>query len=208
MVLLEEIVADAKKTALIVIDVVNDICEFGFRYDQERWDINPIRDIVENSLLPFISRSKEAQIPTVFVKSAYTPRQFENDPHPIINFCVEGTKGAEFYRLRQEDASYIYTKRQHSALFELPYEEGRVTELHRWLQEKGMQQLIIVGVTGTNCIPRNVDDAVKLRYEVILPRDCVASRGQRIEQQLLNIKGYEEHPDVIVVNSGKIKYQI
>lgn len=207
MLLLEDIAADAKKTALIVIDVVNDICEFGFRYDQEEWDINPIREMVENFLLPFISRSKELQIPIVFVKSAYTPRQFENDAHPILNFCIDGTDGVKFYRLRQEDASYVYTKRQHSALFELPYEEGRVTELHKWLQEKGMQQLIIAGVTGTNCIPRNADDAVKLHYKVILPRDCVASRGQRIEQQLLNIKGYEEHPGIVVVNSGRIKYQ-
>ena len=207
MVLLEGIVADAKRTALIVIDIVNDICEFGFRYDQQ-WDIKPIRKMVEDSLLPFINRSKEAQIPIVFVKSSYTSRQFENDPHPILNFCIDGTEGAEFYRLRQEDAYYIYTKRQHSALFELPYEEERVTELHKWLQESGMQHLIIVGVTGTNCIPKNVDDAVKLGYKVILPRDCVASRGQRIEQQLLNIRRYEEHHEVMVVNSGQIKYKI
>ena len=164
--------------------------------------------MVEDSLLPFINRSKEAQIPIVFVRSSYTLRQFENDPHPIINFCIDGTVGAEFYKLRQEDASYVYTKRQHSAFFELPYEGGRVTELHRWLQERGMQQLIIVGVTGTTCVPRNVDDAVKLGYKVILPRDCVASRGQRMEQQFLNIKGYEEHPEVIVVNSGQIRYKI
>ena len=206
--LLEEILVTPEKTALVVIDVVNDICEFGFRYDQKKWDINSIRKMVENSLLPFISRSKEAQVQIIFVKSSYTPRQFENDAHPILNFCIGGTEGAEFYRLRQEDANYIYTKRQHSALFELPYEEGRVTELHKWLQERDLQQPIIVGVTGTNCVPRNVDDAVKLRYKVILPRDYMASRGQRIEQQLLNIRGYEEHPEVMVVNSGQIMYRI
>ena len=176
MVLLEELVADARKTALIVIDIVNDICEFGFRYDQEGWDINPIRNMVENSLLPFVSRSKEEQIPIVFVRSSYTPLQFKNDPHSIINFCIDGTEGAEFYRLRKKDATYVYTKQQHSALFELSYQERRVTELHRWLQERGLQHLIIVGVTGTNCVPKNVDDAVKLGYKVILPRDCVASR--------------------------------
>lgn len=205
--LLEEILIAPEKTALVVIDAVNDIFADSGRYAQKEWNIKPLQEMFEKSLLPLIDKLKII-IPVVFVKSAYTPNQFINDEHPITDFCVEGTEGADFYKLNPRDAAYIYSKRQHSALFELPYEEERTTELHKWLQGKGTRQLIITGATNTNCIPVNVKHALQLEYEVIVPKDCIASRGERIEGHEANLMWYINHRGINVVDSKKIKYRL
>ena len=203
--LLEEILVAPEKTALVVIDAVNDIFSDSGRYTQKEWNIKPLQEMFENSLLPFINKLK-GTIPIVLVKSAYKPNQFINDKHPITDFCVEGTEGADFYKLDPGDAAYIYSKRQHSALFELPYEEKRTTELHRWLQGKEIRHLIITGATNTNCIPVNVKHALQLEYGVIVPRDCIASRGERSEGHEANVMDYTVHSRISVVDSKKIKY--
>ena len=203
--LLEEILVTPEKTALVVIDVVNDIFSDQGRYAQKEWNIKPLQEMFEKSLLPLIDKLKGI-MPVVFVKSAYSPNQFINDKHPITDFCVEGTEGANFYKLNTIDATYIYSKHQHSALFELPYEEERTTELHQWLQSKEIRQPIITGVTNTNCIPVNVKHALQLGYEVIVPRDCIASRGERKEEHMANLMGYVTHSGISVVDSKKIKY--
>lgn len=206
MALLEEILVDTRKTALVVVDLVNDIFADWGRYKQKEWGIKPLQEMVEKSLLQFIDKSKGI-IPIVFIKSAYTPFQFEKDEHPITHFCVEGTEGADFYKLNPKDATYIYTKHHHSALFEFPYEDGRTTELHKWLHEKGIKTLALLGATGTNCIPKNAEHAHSLGYRVVIVKDCIASRGQRMNDHELNIKRYEAHPQILVVNSSQILYK-
>ena len=201
--LLEEILVNPEKTALVVIDVVNDIFADSGRYAQKGWNIKPLQEMFEKYLSPLIDRLK-GTIPLVFVKSSYTPNQFINDKHPITNFCDDGTEGADFYKLNLKDAAYIYTKDQHSALFKFPYENQSTTELHQWLKGKGIQNLIITGATNTNCIPVNVKHALQLGYGVIVPTDCIASRGERSEEHRSNVMGYIGHSGISVVDSKTI----
>jgi nicotinamidase-related amidase len=205
---LDEILIDGKDTALVVIDVVKDICAEGFRYAQLDWDRKPILEMVHDSLLPFIQRSR-GRLPIAFVRSEYQPREFENDPYPITGMCLRGTDGAGFYLLRAENADNVFVKNHWSALLEYPYENGTQTELHKWLQQIDIHSLIIAGLTFTHCIPQNIGHALQLGYGVILPRNLVASRGERIEGSdghKANIKKYEEHPRVLVIESFQITY--
>ncbi|MBI2101995.1 cysteine hydrolase [Candidatus Woesearchaeota archaeon] len=197
----------AKDTALIVIDVVNDICAAGFAYDRKAWDRTLIVKMVEDSLAPFIKLSK-GQVPIVFINSEYTPTQFKEDPIPIENFCVKGTQGADFYKINKSDATHIFTKHHWSAFYEHPYEGGLPTRLHSLLQQEKIKTIMISGVTGTHCVPKNVEHASKLGYQVVVLRDCIASRGdeERRQQHMKNLKAFEQHSGIIVVNSNQILY--
>ena len=212
MATLDNIVVDGSSTALVVIDIVNDIfAESGVYHHQKEWDRKPMLTMLESSLLPFIQRSK-GKIPIVFVNSEYTPDEFKDDPYPIENFCIKGTPGTEFFRLDRTDADIVFTKNHWSVFFlydpeKKAYDYSKLTELEARLQEKGIRNLIVTGVTGTHCIPINIEHALRLRYDVIVPRDCVASRGERTEHHIENIRGYEKHPEVKVVDSTKIQYQ-
>ena len=205
---LEEIIV-GKDAVLVVIDVVKDICADGFRYDKRNWDRQPILEMTDR-LLPFIQKTK-GKIKIVFVNSEYTIDQFKDDPYPITDFCIAGTQGTNFYKLDSRDADFVYTKHHWSAFLHYPYEEQKTTEMHEWLQNIGVKQIIMTGLTFTHCISSNVGHALQLGYQVILPRDLVASRGERmrmsgIEGHIAKLKIYEEHPQVMVVDSANIKY--
>lgn len=205
--ILEEILIDSGATALVVIDAVNDMFADWGRYSQMGWEIKSFQEMAEKSLFPFIAESK-GKIPLVFVRSEYEPNQFANDKHAITDFCVKGTTGADFYQLNPKDAAYICTKHQHSAFLEIPYEEEKATQLHEWLHGRGISGLIIAGVTNTNCIPTNIKHALQLKYKVIVPSDCIASRRQRQEEHIANLRAYKAHREISVVDSRKIKYRI
>ena len=205
---LDDIVVYGKLTAVIVYDVIKDICEDGFAYDRNGWgrlDRMPILEMVDKSLVPFVRHSK-GKIPIVFVNSEYSSDEFKDDPYPIINFCIAGTEGVKFYHLDPQDASRVFTKHHWSALLQHPYEEQKPTELHKWLQRHGITKQMITGITSTHCIPINVEHAVQLGYQVILLRDLIAARAERLPSHNENIKKYEEHNSVLVVNSSQIKY--
>jgi len=205
---LDDILIDGKDTALIVIDVVNDICENGFIYAQKDWDIKPILEMVHGRLLPFVQGSR-GKLPIVFVRSEYQPREFVDDPYPITDMCLKGTRGAEFYMLNPDNADHIFVKNHWSALLKYPYDEWKPTELHVWLHQRKLSRLIIIGLTSTHCVPCNIEHALQLCYDVILPRDLIAARGERIEGNdghKSNVKKYEEHNSVLVVDSSQIKY--
>jgi|GEM_PF-6532895 ureidoacrylate peracid hydrolase len=206
MATLEEITLDGRNTALIVIDIVNDICSEGFRFEREGWNIAPIKKMIEESLIDLIQRSI-GKLPIVYVKSEYAPRQFEDDSYPITDLCISGAKGAELYKLNPGDADLVFTKHHWSAFLE--HTSQSPTELQAWLVERGIKTVVLAGVTTTHCIPTNIDHALRLGYEVILPRDCVSARQQRIEGpngHNATIRKYEEHRKVIVVDSRTINY--
>ena len=205
---LDDVVVDGKSTALIIVDVINDICEDGFAYDRNGWnrsDRMPILEMIDKSLAPFVRHSK-GKIPLVFVNSEYSPDEFKDDSYPITNFCIAGTQGVKFYHLDVQDASHIFTKHHWSAFLQHPYEEQKPTELHAWLQRHEITQTMIAGATSTHCIPVNVEHSVQLGYQVILLRDLIAARAARLPSHNENIRKYEDHNFVLVINSCQIKY--
>lgn len=206
MATLDEITLDGKSSALVVIDIVNDFCGQGFRYTKQGWDVTPLAKMVDEHLLVFIERSK-GNIPIVYVRSEYSPKQFENDPHPILNLCVSGTTGADFYRLDPKDADFVFTKNHWSAFREHETEDS--TELHAWLQGNGIRKLVVSGVTLTHCIPHNIDHALRMGYEIVLASDLVASRAERIlghNGHNAMIDKYKADQKVTVVDSTRIHY--
>lgn len=206
MVTLDDLAIDGKSTAMMVVDVVKDILEDRFRYDQIGWDRTLMRAMVHGPMRNAIARFKN-KLTLIYVNSEYGRDQFKGDPYPIENFCVKGTQGAEFYLLDPADANHRYSKQHWSALLEQPYEKGKPTELTNWLRSKGIKSLIICGVTFTHCISKNIDHAVELGFDVVLPRDLVASRKDRMHGEdghLANLKKYELHPRIRVVNSEGI----
>lgn len=170
------------------------------------WDRTLMREMVHGPLVQAIARLKN-KLRLVYVNSEYEVDQFKDDPYPIENFCIKGTPGTDFYLLDPKDAGRTYAKHHWSALLEYPYEEGKSTELTDWLRSEKIKNLILAGVTFTHCIPKNIDHAVQLGFDVILPRDLVASRKNRMQGEdghLANLHRYELHPRIKVVNSNGI----
>lgn len=207
MVTLDTIVLDSRSTALIVIDVVNDILEDGFRYNQKGWDRTLMREMVSERLMSFIKQSKP-HVKIIFVNSEYEKDTFANDRYPITDFCIRGSPGTDFYMLDQSDADVVHSKKHWSAF--LKHRSKKHSALHLWLKEQGINRLIMTGITFTHCMPINIGHAFALGYEVYLPRDLVASRSDRmdtVDGHNAKLRFYEAHRGIRVVNSCDIRYR-
>ncbi|NPV80496.1 MAG: cysteine hydrolase [Firmicutes bacterium] len=146
---------------LLVIDMLNDFIDpRGALYvgDEAREVVGPIRRRVE--------RARREGIPVIYV----CDRHLESDPEfrMFPKHCVTGTWGAEVVaELAPGPEDRVIPKRRYSAFFQ--------TDLDLTLRELGVGRLVIAGVCTNICDLYTAADARMLNYEVVVPRDCVAS---------------------------------
>jgi nicotinamidase-related amidase len=110
------------------------------------------------------------------LKSRGTPVVYANDHFgtwtrdfsELVRQCEAATAGRELARLLAPDPDdYPVLKPRHSAFYGTP--------LEFLLQELGVRALVITGIAADNCVLFTAHDAYLRRYELWIPRDCVAS---------------------------------
>lgn len=170
---------DPKRTAVLVIDMQNDLTKGGPDFFAPLYQMVQSNRVIENFVklvkgardqgLPIIHvrtlhRSDNADVvPTVtdFMLQGVMPKQMP----PIL---AEGTPGADFIdELEPQPEDYVVGKRRSNAFYS--------TELDLFLRAQGIDTLLVGGVVTNGCVENTVRGARERDYHVIVLSDCCAA---------------------------------
>lgn len=163
----ETIRLDARRTAVIVVDMVNDFCKPGGAM------VLPGYEALIQPQLAIIEAARASGAPVVWVHDEHRRNMrrerewLKRTPH-----CVEGGWGREIIEdLGARDDEVHLVKRRYSAFFG--------TDLDLTLKDMMVDQLIVFGVVTNICVRSTVHDGFFLGYEVVVPHDACAATGLR-----------------------------
>lgn len=193
---LEEIVLNSNETVVLAIDIQNDFLKAqpGFVFYDAGNDVSQMQMMVISHLLPFLMRSI-GRTHVAYVKAEYKEGAF---PPPYDKLCSR-IPGADFFLIDSFAPDKIFTKIQQD-----PFTNP---ELTIYIQENETRNIVLIGVTLTNCINTAVQSALKVpNAKVIVPQDCIGYRRDRADDARRIIQSYLADTSIIVVDSTKIIY--
>jgi ureidoacrylate peracid hydrolase len=165
---------DPKHTALIVVDVQNDFCHEDSPYTAGRGDLGPIQAAARR-LNTLIERARNAGALVVFIQNVTRPGsrtevQLEHtlrtgsNSDPERSICLEGSWGSEFYVVSPTEEDLVVQKIRYSAFIR--------TGLEELLKERGIETLVMTGVSTNTCVESTMRDGFMLDFYVVLTDDC------------------------------------
>ena len=162
-------VIDAKKTAMIVVDMQNDFVASGAAME------TPAARAIVPRLAEVLNICREAQIKVIY--TAHVHRRdgcdmglFDDLHPPIANRAalVDGTPGVDIYpELAPAPGEHVIKKHRYSGFFG--------TDLDIILREWGVDTVIISGTTTENCCHATARDAMFRNYRVVFLSDATAT---------------------------------
>jgi nicotinamidase-related amidase len=169
--------------ALILIDLQYDYFADG--------ELERCRDDLVKACNLLIDRARSAGAPVVEVrtvhardKSTWALNMLEDDQ----GMALEGTRGAE--RLDElVEPDHVIVKTRDSAFHD--------TDLAGWLAERGVDRLVLAGVSTESCIAATATDAYAHDLEVMLVEDATASVEWSLHDQTLDRLKAQYRQDVI-----------
>jgi ureidoacrylate peracid hydrolase len=165
------------RAALLVIDVQNDFVAEGGFFSSIGADVRAIQRAVP-PLLRLIERAREAGVLVVFVQAIYDPEYLsapmrERNRRRKVEMprCLTGSWGADFYAVRPAPDEPVVIKHRYSA-----FARTRLDEL---LRARGIESLLLTGVSTDTCVEATGRDAYFIDYYVTLVRDCCGAASER-----------------------------
>jgi len=156
---------DPAKCALLIIDMQRDFLEPGGFGEMLGNDVSQLRRTIAPNREGH--RPDLADLPPAKKVRGRSPTCI-GDPGPMGRILVRGEKGhdiiAELYPLPSEP---VIDKPGKGAFF--------ATDLHAILQNLGITQLVVTGVTTEVCVNTTVREANDRGYDCLVPEDCVGS---------------------------------
>jgi len=172
---------------LIVVDVQNDFCSPRGAAAQRGLDIGAAVETVPR-LVRLIEEARRVSLPVVYIKTTHSewtdsPSWLYRKPDNIDDkTCREGTWGVEFYDgIAPLAHERVVTKHRYSSFIN--------TDLNTVLKAKGVESVLVTGVTTNVCVETTARDAFMYDYYVTLVSDCSAAYNQALhEATLQNIR--------------------
>lgn len=179
---------------LLVVDMQNGFCAEGGTFDKFGFNIKPYREIVPR-LKTLIADVRKVKIPVYYSQAVREASGLDciDKVHRIIPasrreriekmpLCIRGTWDAEVIgELKPQQGDYIVEKRRDSVFQD--------TEFELWLKAFRADTIIFAGIDTYVCVESSVRDAFNRGYDVILVKDCVASRNPKHHQTTLEQVG-------------------
>ena len=163
--------SNCAKTALLLIDVINDLeFEGGDKL------LNHARPMA-SSLARLKQRASAAGIPIIYVNDNFG--RWRSDFPKLVEYCLtSGVRGQPIVAQLQPGAEdYFVLKPKHSAFFQ--------TNLEILLRYLGTTTLILTGMAGDYCVLFTGNDAYMRDFRIIVPPDCVASEDVERNREAL-----------------------
>ena len=151
------------KTAVLVIDMVNDYFADGPLKDRRSKLVSAINTLV--------NQARTQGLPVIWIRQEFSPDL--SDGFLImrkknIPITIAGTDGCKLLSdLDYRPSDYEIIKKRYSAFFE--------TNLDELIASLGIERLIICGINTHACIRMATIDAYQRDLEVIIPKECVDS---------------------------------
>lgn len=157
--------------ALIVIDMINDL-EFPGATDMFDAAVEAAKNIARLK-----ERARQEKLPVIYANDNFG--RWRSNFMDTIQYCrrsdVRGRPLAEILKPVSDD--YFVLKPRHSAFYATPLEQ--------LLSRLGCRRLILCGISGNMCVQFTACDAYMRDYELLVPRDCMASRTEEENRRSL-----------------------
>src|SRR6476646_10436751 len=173
---------DPARAGLIIIDMQRDFLEPGGFGEMLGNDVSQLRRTIEpNRQLLLAWRGKGLKV--IHTREGHRPdlkdlppakklrgrsKTSIGDPGPMGRILVRGEAGHDIIpELYPRPTEPVIDKPGKGAFF--------ATDLHAILRARGIQQLVVTGVTTEVCVHTTVREANDRGYECLVPSDCVGS---------------------------------
>lgn len=170
-------------TALVVIDMQRDFCAPGGYVSALGYDIGPARQIIPR-IADLIDRTRAWGGLVVHTREGHRPDLSDLPDHklwrsrnggaaigskgPLGRLLIRGEEGWDFVpELTPREGDIIIDKAGYSAFY--------ATDLERIFRAKGVEKLILAGVTTDVCVHSTLRDATDRGYECLVVEDACAA---------------------------------
>lgn len=189
---LEELV-DPATTALVIVDIQNDYCATGGRYDKAGKDMSPYPAMIRETGA-LLGAARDRGVMRVFIQNLNrldyrydSPAQLRFKLHlrgvdperlPETEHAIEGSWGyAIVDELTPRDDEPVVRKFRSSAF--------AGTELSLLLTSNGIRQVVVCGVVTEGCLMSSAYHAHAEDFVVVLAEDCVGSGNPEAHEHAL-----------------------
>ncbi|MDX0407789.1 isochorismatase family protein [Sinorhizobium medicae] len=163
----EDAVLDPAKTAVIVVDMINEFCKPGGRM------VLPGYEALMPAQKALVAAARSNGVPVIWVvdshrKNMRRDREWvKRTPH-----CVENTWATQVIDdLEPQETDITVVKHRYSAFFQ--------TDLDLVLKDMLIGQIVVFGVVTNICVRSTVHDGFFLGYDIVVPHDACAATGAR-----------------------------
>ncbi|MDT0444368.1 cysteine hydrolase family protein [Streptomyces johnsoniae] len=163
---------------LVLIDVQNDFCHPRGTMGRRGMDLSAVPPAVANAQL-LLAAARDAGVPPLFVRTVHGER-VDSDAwrhryaagigtgeRPAPGNCLEGSWGAEFYRLRPRPGESVAVKHRYSAFGSPGFRAA--------LAAHGRPALVLAGVTTNVCVESTLRSAVDADHLASVVSDACAA---------------------------------
>ena len=166
-------------SALLILDMQNDFLLPGGAFPKRHLETSQLT----TSLSWLVQAARQQQRSVVWVTSLYgevegTPEQLAGRTHTGSVCCARGSWGAELVGALRPAFEERARSSQEAHFIKHWYSAFEGTELHRWLQERGVTKLSLCGVATDVCVFFTAKEARQLGYEVEILSDVTTASTQ------------------------------
>ena len=166
-------------TALVIVDLQNDFCAEGGYLQRTRAATakNTIRvdanERIAASIATLAEAARASGAVVAWLRSVYDFKYLA--PAHVAKrdaegCCMEGSWGADWFRIRPADGDLVVTKHTFSGFHD--------TDLHAQLQARGIRTLLMTGVATNVCVDSTLRHGFILGYHIVVAEDCVGSGNE------------------------------
>jgi ureidoacrylate peracid hydrolase len=168
---------DARRTALLVIDVQNDFCHPHGYFARFGFDVTPCGDVMSR-IAPVVRTARRREIPVVWTMSTNSdPPVHRLQPARFHRHAAGGRPPDQFVR---HSWGWTLVDGLEPGASELVVEKPRYdaflrTTLEDDLRARGISTVVVTGVITNCCVDTTARSAFMRGFDVLVLRDCVAT---------------------------------
>ena len=199
MVQTGQLILSPLETILLVVDIQKDFlgANPGFVFHDAKIDTSGMREMVNNSLVPFILYSLKEKTHVAYVQAEYPAGKF---PNPYGRLC-SASPGTGFYaidKIPEAEKVKIFSKSE--------YDIFTNQDLARYILENNITNAIVAGITTTSCINAALSSTLAPSgLRLIVPKNVVGHRKEQEEKAQTILASYSnaENQRVMIISDWR-----
>ena len=165
------VVVPVSGTALVLIDVINDLAFEGSE------SLIEAAEPMATRLATLKRRATAAGVPAIYVNDNFG--QWRSDFRRTVAHCTSQVSPGRRVsrRLRPNARDYFVLKPKHSGFYG--------TTLDTLLDSLRIRRLVVTGIAGNICVLFTANDAYMRNLKIVAPADCIVSNTPEVNQHAL-----------------------